>query len=337
MMSAKRRSKSRDKEEKNMENGLKYGITLYCFAKTFLRELDLEGCVKRARDIGYRGVNIVAAQSCDEYPFPSDDWIKRFRDILDKYEMDPVCWEGYLDMGMRNDRDLSPEEIEEFTRNDIIYANKAGFKMMKSQHSITPEIFEKMLPLCEKMNVKLNLEMHHPHHPEVPVWQEYFKIMEKSGGWLGIAPDMSIFAKYPHELHMRKAVRDGCRAEKVKEIAALKFADKPESAVAELDLNDKEKAYAEEVYFRFNAPARLEQLPFLLKYTHMIHGKFWYIDEKENDACIPYEKIMPIVKQSGYDGYLIAEYEGHAFDVDEVESEQIKRYWRMVKRLYDNA
>ena len=38
-----------------------------------------------------------------------------------------VCWSAYIDMGIRSDRDLTPEEIIQFTRNDMIYAKKAGY------------------------------------------------------------------------------------------------------------------------------------------------------------------------------------------------------------------
>ena len=69
----------------------------------------------------------------------------------------------------------------------------------------------------------------------------------------------------------------------------------------------------------------------------MIHGKFYYLADDQFDPCIPYDKIMPIIKKSGYDGYLIAEYEGHHFTIDEDDSVQLHRYWSMVKRMYDEA
>ena len=59
--------------------------------------------------------------------------------------------------------------------------------------------------------------------------------------------------------------------------------------------------------------------------------------DDQYDPCIPYDTIMPIIKKSGYDGYLIAEYEGHHFTIDEDDSVQLHRYWSMVKRMYDNA
>ena len=127
-----------------------------------------------------------------------------------KYELEPVCWSAYIDMGIRSDRDLTEEEIIQFTVNDLIYAKKAGFPLVRTQHAISPKIFRQMIPFCKELGVKLTIEMHHPHHPEVPVWKEYFEIMKGEGkGWLGFVPDFSIFQTMPHKLYLDQAISFG--------------------------------------------------------------------------------------------------------------------------------
>ena len=71
----------------------------------------------------------------------------------------------------------------------------------------------------------------------------------------------------------------------------------------------------------------------MLPYSHMLHGKFYYLGEDEVDPCIPYEAIMKIVKEYGYEGYIVAEYEGHHFSVKEDERVQMTRYQSMLHRL----
>lgn len=316
-----------------MANDMKMAVSLYSFADSFFtRELDVEGCIKRAKELGYTGVTIVAAQSIEEYPFITDQWLYWFRDILEKYEMEPVCWEGYLDIGMRSDRDMTQEELAEYTRNDIIYAKKAGFNKMKTQHSITPKNFEGMLPFCEKMDVKLNIEMHYPHHPHVPVWQEYFELMEKSGGYLGMCPDMSIFQKYPHQLHINQAVEAGFRDDKLQAVLQMIKDKRPIEEAQALGLTAVEDKFTEEFYHKFTNPTDLKELAPMLKYAHMIHGKFYYMGADEYDPCIPYDKIVPIIRENGYDGYLVAEYEGHHFSIEENESAQLERYKNMIEK-----
>ena len=321
-----------------MENKLKFGVSLYSFSDSFYtRKLDIEGCIKKAKEIGFTGISIVAAQSAPEYPYISDKWLYNLRDLLNKYEMEPVCWEGYLDIGMRSDRDMNQDELAEYTKNDIIYAKKAGFPLMKTQHSITPENFEKMLPFCEKTGVKLNIEMHYPHNPFVPVWEKYFKIMGKSDGYLGICPDMSIFQKYPHQLHINQAIEDGFRSDMLKTVLEMIKERKPTQEVFDLPLTDTERKYVDEFYHKCEHPTEVKELAPMLQYAQMLHGKFYYLADDKYDPCIPYEDIMPLLKKEGYDNYILAEYEGHHFSIKEDETEQLTRYLNMIKRFYNEA
>ncbi len=317
---------------------LKFGISLYSYANSFFtRKYDIEQCIASAKKLGFDGITIVAAQSAEEYPFISDEWLANLKYLMDKYEMEPICWEAYLDVGMRADRDMTKEEIIEYTKNDIIYAKKAGFNNVKTQQAITPEIFESMLPFCKKLGVKLNIEMHNPHHPQVPVWQEYFKVMARSDGYLGVCPDTSIFQKYPHQLHINQAYDEGCSKEKIgkalKDMAAGMSLDDQLKG----DYSDTEKKYITEFYGKNGAPRDPEELRSMLPYSHMIHGKFYYLADSETDPCIPYEKIIPIIKEYGYNGYFVAEYEGHHFSIKESDEEQLSRFKALIEKLYAKA
>ncbi|MGN0332498.1 MAG: sugar phosphate isomerase/epimerase family protein [Lachnospiraceae bacterium] len=306
-----------------MNKDIKLGVSLYSFSTEYIQEkLDLEGVLKKAHDMGYKGVEIVAAQMVPEYPYPSDEWLYMFRNLLKKYDLEPVCWSAYIDMGIRSDRDLSEDEIFQFTLNDLIYAKKAGFPMVRTQHAISPEIFRRMIPYCRELGVKLTIEMHHPHHPEVPVWKEYFEIMRNEGkGILGFVPDFSIFQTTPHKLFLDQALDGGCRPEKLEEILRLHNTTKDLEAVKNGDFNDFEKFVAEDMFHKFYAPAKISQISEYMDCIFYIHGKFYYLDNDDHDPCIPYEEIIAEIKKAGYKGYIASEFEGHHFD-DTVDSEE---------------
>ena len=311
-----------------MNNDIKLGVSLYSFSTEYIQEkLDLEGVLKKTHDMGYKGVEIVAAQMVPEYPYPSDEWLYMFRDLLKKYDLEPVCWSAYIDMGIRSDRDLSEDEIFQFTLNDLIYAKKAGFPIVRTQHAISPKVFRQMIPYCKELGVKLTIEMHHPHHPEVPVWKEYFKIMRNEGkGVLGFVPDFSIFQTTPHKLYLEQAVNDGCRPEKLEEIVKLHQTTKDLDAVKNGDFNEQEKFVAEEMFGKFTAPAKISQIKDFIDCAFYIHGKFYYLDNDDHDPCIPYEEIIAEIKKAGYKGYIASEFEGHHFD-DIIDSEKQLRHF----------
>ncbi len=307
---------------------IKLGISLYSFSTEYIHEkLDLEGILKKARDMGYRGVEIVAAQMVPQYPYPTDEWLAEFKALLKKYDLEPVCWSAYIDMGIRSDRDLTEEEIIQFTVNDLIYAKKAGFPLVRTQHAITPKIFRAMIPYCKELGVKLTIEMHHPHHPEVPVWKEYFQIMKNEGkGWLGFVPDFSIFQTMPHKLYLDQAISFGCRKDKLDQIVEIHKNGGDYSLVENGDFNDIEKHTAEEMFAKFSAPAKIEQLKDVMDCAFYIHGKFYYLDNDDHDVCIPFEDLVAEIKRLGYKGYIASEYEGHHFDETIDSEEQLKHF-----------
>ena len=76
----------------------------------------------------------------------------------------------------------------------------------------------------------------------------------------------------------------------------------------------------------------LEYLP----YTSHIHGKFYEMLPDGTEYSIPYEEIIPVLVEGGYDGYIDSEYEGNrwihdAFEVDS--ADQVGRHQVMLKRL----
>ena len=157
---------------------IKYGVTLYSYSNEYVNGLlSFEEILRTVKKQGYTGIELVASQMVPEYPYPSDEWLAYLKNLLKEIGLEPVCWSAYIDMGIRSDRDLTEDEIIQFTVNDLICAKKAGFPMVRTQHAISPAIFRKMIPFCKELDMKLTIEMHHPHHPEVPVWKEYIDIM----------------------------------------------------------------------------------------------------------------------------------------------------------------
>lgn len=317
---------------------IKLAVSLYSFSSDFINgELDLDGILKAVKDMGYEGIEIVAAQMVPEYPYPSDAWLSEFKSLLQKHGLSPVCWSAYVDMGLTTGRELSREEILQFTLNDMIYAKKAGFPLVRTQYTISPDIFRSMLPHCKRLNMKLCIEMHHPHHPEVPVWKEYIRICKEEGeGFLGIVPDCGIFQNHPHKLFLDQALELGFRPEVLNRLVTEHGNGAELQTVCEaLSLNETEKQVAEDLYHTFNQPARAGQLQELIPISPYFHGKFYYAEDGENDPCIPYDDILPEIARLGFDGFMACEYEGHHFvDCYEVDTaEQLRRYVAMHRRI----
>jgi sugar phosphate isomerase/epimerase len=311
---------------KRLNDKIELGVSLYSLTSEFVTgKMSLEDCLKTVSEMGFKGVEIVAAQTVPEYPNPSDKWLFEFSNLLAKYGLTPVCYSAYIDNGLRPDRDLNRDEIVQFTYNDMLYAKKAGFKIVRTQHSISPQILEEMVPACEKLDIMLTIEMHHPHHPRVDVWEKYLELMNKYEH-LGVVPDFSIFQHKPHRLLVERLVRAGFREDKLNRV--LEYHEKGipcEDAAGDLSLTALETRFAQDLYEKFN-PTPLDDLKMLVPVAPYIHGKFYILDNGDFDPCVPYDKILPMIRDLGFKGYIAAEYEGHHFDLTVDTKRQLLNY-----------
>ena len=111
-----------------------------------------------------------------------------------------------------------------------------------------------------------------------------------------------------------------------------------EKLLASDDFSQAEKDFIGNVYYTYgNGCAHLEWLDMVLPYTIYIHGKFWYLEEDEVDTVIPCGKILPIIKKSGYKGYIASEYEGHHFSESIDSCEQLQRWVNMSNRILEGC
>ena len=87
---------------------------------------------------------------------------------------------------------------------------------------------------------------------------------------------------------------------------------------------------------RHNAAFEPKRMLDYMHRIHNIHGKFYQMDADCVEPSIPYDRIVAVLKQGGYQGYICSEYEGNRWieDVEEPDSvEQVRRQQVMLARL----
>ncbi len=175
---------------------MKLGLCMDNFSDDFVaRRASFEELVQRAAKLGYRGIEFTPAQMLASYPQVSDGEIGLVREVLSKYHMEPFCWNIYLDTGAITGRELSENEIQKTMLQNLIYAKKAGFPLIKTSRDITPRIFQKMLTLCRDLDMKLAVEIENletEDYGEGDV-QEFIRVIQGEGeGRAGLMPELEL-------------------------------------------------------------------------------------------------------------------------------------------------
>lgn len=89
------------------------------------------------------------------------------------------------------------------------------------------------------------------------------------------------------------------------------------------------------LFSRQDPKAWLEIMP---QVVH-IHGKFYHFDENGSESAIPYEQILPVFLEGGYNGFMSSEWEGH-FRCDDNGFEMVQKHQALCKRImgkYSNS
>ena len=91
---------------------------------------------------------------------------------------------------------------------------------------------------------------------------------------------------------------------------------------------------------RHNIWSRPKRMLEFMPYIFHIHAKFYEMVDDHTEFSIPYDEIIAVLQEGGYEGYLCSEYEGNrhiqdAFEVDSVE--QVRRHQVMMAGLLGEA
>ena len=304
---------------------VKLGVTLFCYGTEYARyQYDLEECVRQAAEAGATGYEIVGTQMVPSYPNVSDEFLGQVESLRKKYGIGPVGYGANNDKGMRCDRNLTDDEMLADAILDLKAANKLGCKVMRVQYMMSPAAFARLAPYAELFDVRCGIEIHNPESPASPLMQEYLKVIKETGSrYLGFVPDFGFLSVAPNKPKWIKALQAGVKEEHLEMIAQFRregmdqqeAAQRVMAAGASPAIMDCLAGMFGFVQFhdRKDLPGLLQELKDIIPYSFEMHGKFHYIDEDGSEPSIPYEEILPVLRDSGFDGYLICEYEDELY------------------------
>lgn len=323
-----------------MSKKIDLGISLYGFTERFIKEDDygFEEMFKDLSTLGIKKFEIVGAQMFDQYPNPRDEEIQEVVELAKKYDVKPYSYGAYIDYGKRSDRDLTDAEQLNEVALELMTAYKLGCKFMRCDIplSIAGEIAE----MAEKYQIVVCKEIHAPERPSDPHIQELANKFEEIGSdWIGFVPDFGCFIERPNQLHIDRFLGLGAKMENLQFIIDNRWNDYTEESmtakIEEMGGGEAEKmAISEWFGYLSFAPADIEGFKSILPYSKYFHGKYYHIGEDCIETTIPYETLIRLISESGFEGTLIIEYEGHSFYRNDA-LEQLERHIEMENNIFN--
>jgi sugar phosphate isomerase/epimerase len=301
-------------------NIFRQGASLYCFSSEYCRfQLSFEDCMQLCGQLGDRGVEIVGPMHLRTWPELSNEFERQFKSGCQRYGLTPTAYAAYGDDPVLKNED----EVFEYYMLQMKAANRLGFPLMRGPSENKPMV-ERLLPYCEKLNVKLIFEIHAPmalgKDPATIELVEW--VQKKSSAYLGFNPDGGSFTNKITDRLKRSAQRYGVPDAIITKCIELYDSKMPvDKALEEAKKMgaDQTAIWAVNMFYGQAPASDPEELKKIMPYIFHFHGKFWTW-ENGQEPSIPYEQIVKSLVEGGWsNGWLSTEYEGGRPEVDSFE------------------
>ncbi len=329
-----------------MTSQIKRGVSLYSFQnETFQGKMNLEDCVRTCAELGANGIEIIGEQTFWGWPEVGVDpaEIESWHALMAKYGTTPVSHDFMLDYKRYKGREMPFDEQVASVKNDIDFGARLGMKFIRALVSIAPEVLVAAAPYAEEKGIKILIEVHAPLHFDHPWIIRHAEAFEKAGSdALGFLPDMGMFLfKFPR-VWKEKFMRIGV-PQNIADYIEKAYEDRVLSEYVILNVQQMGgvgPALGMAETLRHNAAFEPKRMLDYMPRIHNIHGKFYEMTEDYVEPSIPYDEIVSVLQQGGYNGYICSEYEGNRWIEDHAEPdsvEQVRRQQVMLARLLGEA
>lgn len=173
----------------------KLGVTLYSFTNEFWSyKWSFEDCMQKAAQLGPgMGVEIVGPQAHRGFPDVPEDFVRAFRNSVERNGLVPTSYGAYQDPFFWPDRDFTDDEMVEYMIPQLKGANQLGFPTVRLQY-FSHKIAERLIPYAKKYKLRMGYEVHVPLMIETPTCQMLIEQVKRlSSEYLGLTPDFGIF------------------------------------------------------------------------------------------------------------------------------------------------
>lgn len=341
--------------------GIKRGVSLYSYqqAQWFGKMNWKEQLREVATNLGgATGIEIISEGTIPRYPMPPESFIFDWNNEMARWGLTAVTMDTYLDTLQFRDHVMTYAETAEHIKYDLRLAKKLGFQNIRLVHNVPLEAIAMALPLAEELDVRMTNEVHAPASlaPEMGkifecgtrVAEDVVFIQKTGTRHYGIQPDFGIFQdkmSFVEFAYMARHFVDRKTSIEIATKGLELFNTEGPQAMDEYVKKVCPQLYEYQFYGHRGMCARIEDLYSIAPYIYCIHGKFYQMTEMKGkpgqyeEASIPYDKVISVLKAIGYDGYINSEYEGQRsqqdMDDDDLpdEVEEVRRHHEMMKRL----
>jgi hypothetical protein len=303
-----------------MENSQpRLGVTLYSLTPEFLsHRYSFEDLVENVASLGLGpGLEIIGYQAIRGFPRITEELADRFRMLVSECELELSCLDVHQDVGAPFGRLMSDDELVACVEAQIEAARRLGFPLLRLQHHVLPAVIQRLLPIAERADVKLAVDIHAPHTVHHPYVAALVELRERLGSeHVGFIPDFAASATRIPPLVLDHFRSKGMPEQIVAVVEQLWQAD-GDPFKKQVELQERVRrlggdeatvsdALSTLVHFGRQEP---RDWSLIMPYVMHVHAKCYEFDADGNELAIPYGDLLQVLVDGGFGGYLSTGYE----------------------------
>ena len=314
-------------------------VSLYGFEQRLVDvpEYGIEDMFAELNELGIDSYELIGSMVFDQYPRPKASEIAAVLAANEKYGVHANSYGGYIDLGKITGHDATDADIMLDITADLMTARDLGAKFLRAG-AIPLHLMADAAAMAERYGVRIGIEVHAPSKPSDEKIQKMLAVMDElDSPFLGFIPDFGCFIERPAQPALDRHIANGAKPELLDYVIANRHAGLDEAGmqarIAEMGGGEAEKWAISEMFgFLSFGPADIEGFKTLLHRTQYFHSKFYHVTADLQDPQIPVARLLAAIVESGFEGVLLSEYEGHAFHLDDAH-EQLERHLRLEQKI----
>lgn len=306
---------------------IKTSVSLYSLQDEYLNHrMDLEACMRYARECGAEGVELLPDQMIKGAPDPSEEELAKWERGLKETGLTPVAADVFLNTNLYKNRTLTRRECLDLLEKEIKLANRMGFHLIRLVSMVPYWVLEPLLPVCQRYDVALALEVHAGMAFDEPATLAYIEEMKRlDSRYVGLVIDTGIFCRrfprvvraYETSVGSNPVMFDFIEStftetgdfHQYLKSSGGKF---PPEVEAQLNDHDRMMAPVMDGYENYPYTALDEYLPYIKHF----HFKLFEMTEEGPEYSMDYKGLLRYLHDHGWEGYVSTEYEGNRFTLE---------------------
>jgi hypothetical protein len=324
-------------------NGPTLGVMLFSLSgDLWRRRMTRRQTIEAVASLGpNQEIELIGAQSLRGFPQVANDEIASVRSLLDRTGVVPSVYCADLDRGRSATRTLSLREALELADHEAGIARQLGFPALRV-NAATADLLEHLARLGERQGLDVLIELGAEPRTDAATSELVEGLARLGSPHVGLIADGSAFVRRLPEPWRDACLAGGIPQEALDVVIRTWDEQRPlpdrfaELAAIPLSSLQRELAmYALMTSVFLFRRGEVDGLRDMLPFTRHVQTKFFATSADGRDPCVPYDEIVPLLKDAGFSGGLHAEYEGGIWSETLDTMAELRRHQGYLTRLWE--